>query len=141
MGARRSSPSDVSEYIGPVFVSMAAVPKLEPLPHHGTTQDHMADRIVDICMLVRGFKGCGGRMHDKTAAELTHMIHDRKECSDLVAQTTDSPPPPPPPPSRPSRSHPPAPPSVLPEQCHDMAVAGKKHYMLTYMIDVVDGLD
>ena len=141
MGARRSSPSDVSEYIGPVFVSMAAVPKLEPLPHHGTTQDHMADRIVDICMLVRGFKGCGGRMHDRTAAELTHMIHDRKECSDLVAQTTDSPPPPPPPPSRPSRSHPPAPPSVLPEQCHDMAVAGKKHYMLTYRIDVVDGLD
>jgi hypothetical protein len=130
--------ADVSEYVGPVFVSLADVPKLEPLPGHGgTQQNHMADKMAEVCMLVRGFHGCGGRMHNSNAAELVHMIHAQKECAEL--QPAPSPAPSPSAPAASPQSHQPHQPR--PEHCHDMEVEGKPHYMLTYMIDVVDGLD
>ena len=145
--------ADVTEYVGPVFVSLADVPKLEPLPKHsGAQQSHMADKLDDVCMLVRGFHGCGGRMHDSNAAELVHMIHDQKECAELQpAPSSPSSPAPSSPSPSPSPSSSSSPLSDLPhpEHCHDMEVPGtelldargKQYYMLTYMIDVIDGLD
>ena len=126
--------ADVREYVGPVFVSLADVPKLEPLPGPAGAS-HMGDKLADVCNLVRSFRASGGRMRSRNAADLVSTIRAHEECAELPPLSPSAAPAAPASPA-PSLEHGPLGPR--PEHCHDFQVEGGPHYLLTYMVDIVD---